>query len=124
MTAPRDQAFVARTRRPQTGGVYSVGLDFRRPSPETAKQLCGLSQPPASCLNLVGVSAVLEVAVPFAFRGATAVCATVHPAPSPPRDRRRLAWRARPCLGSTTNSLCQSSGFSGTHGVTFKLNRR
>jgi hypothetical protein len=28
--------------------------------------------------------------------GATAVRATVHSAPPPPGDRRRLAWRARP----------------------------
>src|ERR1700682_3127493 len=50
-----------------------------------------LAQPAASCLNLFGVSAVLVVAVPCSFRGATAVSATVHSTPSPPCDRRRLA---------------------------------
>jgi hypothetical protein len=39
------------------------GLDFRRTSLKTAKQLSGIAQPPASRLKLLGVSAVLVVSV-------------------------------------------------------------
>jgi hypothetical protein len=38
---------------------------------------------------------VLIVAVSWSFRGAAANSATVHLAPPPPGDRRRLTWRAR-----------------------------
>ena len=39
----------------------------------------------------------------------------MHLAPSPAGDRRRLAWGARPGLGSAAGGLCHVS--IGTHGV-------
>src|SRR5437868_746929 len=44
--------------------------------------MSGLTQPTARGGDVRGVSAVLVVAVPFSFWGATAVCTAVHSAPS------------------------------------------
>src|SRR5438105_5822398 len=80
--------------------------------------MSGLTQPTARGGDVRGVSAVLVVAVPFSFWGATAVCTAVHSAPSPPSHRRRLARRTRPGLGSAAGGLCHGkSCLSGTHGV-------
>src|SRR5712692_10050778 len=53
-------------------------------------------QPLAGGSHLLGVSAVLAVAGPFSFRGATAVSATVHSTSPSPGYPRRLAWLTRP----------------------------
>src|ERR1700693_6303319 len=65
---------------------------------------------------------MLVVAIPFSCRSTTAVCSTVHSAPSSPGDRRRLAWRPRPGLRPALIrlghvGLGHLSHLSGTHGV-------
>src|SRR5258706_1004060 len=76
--------------------------------------MSGLAQPTASCLNLFGIAAVLVVAVSRPFRSASAVSASVHSAPPPPRNRRRLAWRARSGTGPTLIGSGHGSCFGET----------
>src|ERR1700704_6239146 len=61
---------------------------------QVAEHSRGLAEPPSHRSHLRGIATVLVVAIPAAAGCATAVCAAVHPAPSPASDRRRLAWRA------------------------------
>src|ERR1700736_2932384 len=82
-----------------------------------AEGLNSLTQPTASSIHLRSKPAMFVVAVSRTARGATAVGTTVHPAPSPSGDRRRLAWRARSSTGPTLAGLGQGSCFGGTHGV-------
>jgi hypothetical protein len=55
---------------------------------QVAEHMGSVAQPPARGGQLLGVTAVLKVAVLAPFRGATTFSATVHSASSPPRDRR------------------------------------
>jgi putative transposase len=61
---------------------------------QVANQLGHLTQPLAGGSDVLRVFAVFVVAVPFSRRSTTAVCASVHPTPSPACDRRRLARRS------------------------------
>jgi hypothetical protein len=63
--------------------------------------MSGRTQPTARGGDLLGVPAVLVVAVLWSFRGAAAVCTAVHSTPPPPGDRRRLTWCPRPGTGPT-----------------------
>jgi hypothetical protein len=61
-------------------------------TPNISEQSHGIFKPMTRCGDLSDVMTVLVVTVPLSFRGATAVRTTVHSAPSPAIDRRRLAW--------------------------------
>jgi hypothetical protein len=100
------------------GRAFSIGINSFMHGPSGAlvqvtEHLSGLTKPTARGRDLRGISAVLVVAVLWSFRGATAVCTTVHSAPSPASDRRRLAWRARPGLAHFP-TRCHYSVFGGT----------
>ena len=72
---------------------------------QVTEHLSGLPEPAACGGDLRGISTMLVVAVLWSYRGATAVCTTVHSTPSPPSDRHRLEWRARAGLGPTLTGL-------------------
>jgi hypothetical protein len=84
---------------------HSVILIVIRRLIQATEHIGSLAKPPAGGSHLRGVSAMLVVAVFAPSRSAASVCTTVHPTPSPPCDRRRLAWRARPGPGSAATGL-------------------
>ena len=59
---------------------------------QVAEHVNSLAQPTPGGGDLRGIATVLVVSIPAPARCTAAVCATVHPAPSPARDRGRLNY--------------------------------